>query len=176
MQLVTLCPRVNHGTHSCSYNQTRLGDQVTTLFPAFSQLYILAILKHLCLKQGNFFFYFIVDMISPKLLNLDQVIVAYKVIVLKKIEHIFSCSWYLNICITFFSLFLLTKNYEQIWPTLIFSLCSKLILTARTNFKVASWYSGKEQPQFLPILEILYYVLDWEVEILTIFLYHPLES
>ena len=55
-------------------------------FPlVYSKLYILAICKHFCLKQGcNFTYLFclIVDLMSFKFLNMDQGIVAYKMVVL----------------------------------------------------------------------------------------------
>ena len=33
-------------------------------------------------------------------------------------------------------------------------------VTAETNFNVTSWYSEKEQPEFLPIWGIRHYILD----------------
>ena len=64
----------------------QIGCSGFNLLPVFSKLYILTICKHFCFKQGcnvTYLFCFIVYLMSPKFLNMDEVIVAYKVVVFR---------------------------------------------------------------------------------------------
>ena len=103
-----------------------------------------------------FCFCFIVDMITHKL----KVIVAYKVIVFRINRTYFFHAADHCIFSYFFSYVLLIKNYKLIWPALIFFSVVYTKFTAGTNFKVTSWYSEKEQPEFLPFWVLWHYILD----------------